>query len=632
MKIPAMIAAEFRRLTRTPMAVLTLLALGIIPLLYGGLYLWANQNPYDKLNEIPVALVVEDTGASVNGTETNFGNEVATELLDGKLLNWHKVTAEQAQTGVDDGKYDFSLTLPAEFSADIVSSTGDSPRQAEIIFTTNDANSYLGTTIGEQAVKEIKTAIVAKVNEQAASQFLDGLATIRTSLVQAVDGTQKLVAGATTAASGAAELASGNAQLASGSVTLRDGLNTLASATSDLPAETAELADGAAQVAAGDARIATVGNDVGTVSQDVVNRLPQARADIAQQLTASGVLTPAQINQVLATLDEFGARVTAGNARVQGVVGQLNELSRGSAEVASGARELANASPELASGIARAAAGSTTLATGAAQASAGATQLSNGLPEIVNGLSTLESGLQSGVTSIPETTPELRTAQAKNIAEPVAVKTAAVAQAGNYGAGLAPFFVALAAWIGIYSLFLIVKPASARAITALHSPIKITLAGWLTPAIIGALQMVALFFIVDRVLNLTVENPWPTYGIMALWAMMAAAVVLALNIWLGSVGQFIGLILMVVQLVTAGGTFPWQTLPGPLATVHHLLPMSYAVDGLRQFMYGGNMADAVTDVLVITSWLVVALIIAAIGVTRMTHFRTLRDLEPSLIE
>jgi len=121
------------------------------------------------------------------------------------------------------------------------------------------------------------------------------------------------------------------------------------------------------------------------------------------------------------------------------------------------------------------------------------------------------------------------------------------------------------------------------------------------------------------------------FGIMALASLCFAAIILALNVWLGSVGQFLGLVLMVLQLVTAGGTFPWQTLPGPLAALHHVLPMGYAVDAIRQFMYGGDPGRALVDALILGGWMLVALGIAAIGVTRMTHFRTLRDLEPSLI-
>jgi putative membrane protein len=88
---------------------------------------------------------------------------------------------------------------------------------------------------------------------------------------------------------------------------------------------------------------------------------------------------------------------------------------------------------------------------------------------------------------------------------------------------------------------------------------------------------------------------------------------------------------MVLQLVTAGGTFPWQTLPEPLAWLHHFLPMGFAVDGIRQLMYGGDAAAAGHDAILLALVLVGALVVAAIGVTRMTHFRTLRDLQPSLI-
>ena len=74
-------------------------------------------------------------------------------------------------------------------------------------------------------------------------------------------------------------------------------------------------------------------------------------------------------------------------------------------------------------------------------------------------------------------------------------------------AGLAPFFAALAGWIGIYALFLIVKPISRRAVTALHSPIRVTAAGWLTPAILGGLQMAGLFARARARAGLRVRQP-----------------------------------------------------------------------------------------------------------------------------
>jgi putative membrane protein len=235
------------------------------------------------------------------------------------------------------------------------------------------------------------------------------------------------------------------------------------------------------------------------------------------------------------------------------------------------------------------------------------------------------------VESIPNPDAATRDLQANTIAGPVTVENTALTSAGTYGAGLAPFFASLAAWIGIYALFLIVKPISRRAVTALHSPLRITLAGWLTPAVLGGIQMLALFGVLSLALGFGFTNPLGTLGVMVLASFAYAAIILALNVWLGSVGQFLGLVLMVLQLVTAGGTFPWQTLPAPLAALHHVLPMGYVVDAMRQFMYGGDLARAGTDLVVIALWLIGGLVVAALGVIRLTHRRTLRDLQPSLI-
>ena len=91
MKIPQMIAAEFRRLTSTKMSVLALLALVAVPVLYGGLYLWANQDPYAKFAEVPVALVVEDEGtpATADAAARNVGDEIAAEVVADGAFDWH---------------------------------------------------------------------------------------------------------------------------------------------------------------------------------------------------------------------------------------------------------------------------------------------------------------------------------------------------------------------------------------------------------------------------------------------------------------------------------------------------------------------------------------------------------------
>lgn len=602
MKIPQLIRSEFARLWATPMARIAFVALMCVPLLYGGLYLWANQDPYARLDQVPVALVVADEGVQHGDTVRSVGDEVAKNLVEDGSFDWRRVSAKEASDGVESGLYEFSVTLPKDFTQALESSRSDSPHQADVVLTTNDANSYLASTIGEQAVKRIQQQIVRSVNQESARTMLDGIAEIRVSLVDATDGAAQLLAGTQQASTGAGQLSEGLGQL-------RDG-------TAGLPAQSEQLAGGAAQVAAGNAQIAQIGNEVAGASQQAVDRLDGDRDAIIAQLEAAGV-DPATVAAVRDRLDAAGPVLRDANARVQGASAQLNALASGSQQVADGSRLLADSAPQLAAGIATAA--------------DGAGQLDTGLGALVDGASQLHDGLAGGVEKIPDSSDELRAKQAANIADPVDVRTSKVTSAGTYGAGLAPFFVSLAAWIGIYALFLILKPVSRRAVTAIYAPTRVAVAGWATPAILGAIQMLALFGIVAGFLGFQVTHPVPAYAMMALASATFAAIILALNIWLGSVGQFMGLVLMVLQLVTAGGTFPWQTLPEPLSSLHHYLPMSFAVDGLRQLMYGGALDHAALDALKLALVLVAALLISALGVARMMRSRTMRDLQPSLI-
>ncbi len=630
MKVPAMLMAELRRLTASRMSLLALVALMCVPVIYGGLYLWANQDPYGKLDQVPVALVVADTGATVNGAWTNYGDQVSDNLIETASFDWQPMDADAADAALAAGTVDFSVTIPSDFSAALVSASGDDPHQATLALATNDANNYLASTIGAQAIEKIRVSVAETVGQQAALQLLDGLATVRSSLVTAADGAAQLADGAASAQTGADQLADGATQVSDGATTLAAGTATLSSGATQVATGAAQVADGAAQVADGAATLDGYADQAGTAAQSMVDALPQVRSDIETTLADQG-LSADQIAAIMAQVDVLGDKATAASTTVQSAVGQIDQLAAGAATVAQGAASVSTGAAQVADGAASAASGAASLSSGASSVSTGASTLATGLAPLVDGLAQLRDGLDDGMSQIPDSDADLRTQQAATIADPVAISTTAVTAAGDYGAGLAPFFTALAGWIGIYALFLIVKPISKRAVTALHSPIRITLAGWLTPAVLGGVQMAALFGILAVALGFGFANPLATLGTMVLASFTYAAIILALNVWLGSVGQFLGLVLMVLQLVTAGGTFPWQTLPGPLAGLHQVLPMGYVVDAMRQLMYGGDIARVGGDVAVLLTWMLGALVLAAIGVTRMTHRRTLRDLAPSLI-
>ena len=638
--------AELQRLTAAPMLRLAVLALILIPSLYAGLYLYAHRDPYAGMSRVPAAIVNEDQGTSLaTGEWLQVGDEIVEELAGSGSFDWHRVTRAEAVRGVEAEAYDFAVVVPAGFSADLASvSTGD-PRQAHLEQLTNDANGYLARTISNQIIAQITKSVSSKLSVTTASRFMDGLAGIRTQVRAASEAAAQLGTGSATLTAGQQQLSdasgqladgvhqasAGANQLATGLGRLNTGLAQLDAASAQLPAQTAALAEGARQVSAGNAQLAQLGTQVAASAQ----RLRTARATLGPSVTAqldaiaarnAAAATPdPQVTEAVAAaragLATATTELAAADSQINATVAQVNQLSAGSAAVADGATRLATGATQLRSGIvaahqgaAQADTGAAALATGldrldagAAQVRDGQTQALAGTKRLADGGRQLGAGLEAGLKDIPASSEAQRRAAAQVMGAPIAIDKTATVEVENYGAGLAPFFLAASLWIGAYSLFLLVRPLSVRAIVANQPGWRVALGGWLAPAALAILQAVVAFLMVSKGLGVRVDRPWLVVAFLAGVSCVYAAILLALAARFGTVGKFVGLILMVVQLVSAGGTFPWQTLPGPLRVVHHLMPMSYVVEGLRHLMYGGSLQGLPRIVAVLLAYLVVAL-------------------------
>src|SRR5690625_3051784 len=115
------LGTDLKRYSRGTMPRVALATIIVLPLLYGALYLWAFWNPFAAIDKVPVALVNEDHGATITGERLHAGDQVAEALMDSGQLDLHEMSAAQAADGVADGRYYFSITLPEDFSAAVVS-------------------------------------------------------------------------------------------------------------------------------------------------------------------------------------------------------------------------------------------------------------------------------------------------------------------------------------------------------------------------------------------------------------------------------------------------------------------------------------------------------------------------------
>ena len=156
------------------------------------------------------------------------------------------------------------------------------------------------------------------------------------------------------------------------------------------------------------------------------------------------------------------------------------------------------------------------------------------------------------------------------------------------------------------------------------------LGGGIPAALLGTAQVTAMYLVVTLALGISPEHPIGAWGLLVLTSWTYTAILHGLNAALGSTGQFLGLVLMVLQLVSAGGTFPWQTIPGALYPVHYLFPMSYAIDALRHLVYGGSTSAVLGDVGVLVVWLLAGLGLATLSAWRQRVW-TVSRVKPELV-
>ncbi|MBU5423004.1 YhgE/Pip domain-containing protein [Cellulomonas hominis] len=461
-----------------------------------------------------------------------------------------------------------------------------------------------------------------------AARLADGSGTLAT-------GTDTLASGAGQLASGAATLSSGAGQAAQGAATLAAGAGQLASGASTAAQSSTTLAGGAHAVRQGVDTLAASTTAMSAAAQTLTGSLGTLGAtltQVAQQnATAGDLATAGQIQAALTTLqttvdglglpdaDEQAAAAQQLTKLVQGAhdldagagalstglgtlatkSGELaagaSQLSAGTSQVASGAQQLAGATSTLSAGATRLQTGSHDLADGAAELATGtgtladgAGQVADGTDQVGDGAQQIADGLSDGAAQIPDDSDATRTARADVISSPVSLSSDDLAQAEGFGEGFAPFFIPLALFVGALITWLLLRPLPSRALATPAAGWRTAFAGYLPALAIGAAQVAVMLAVIHWGVGLEMSTALGTIG----FTLLVAATFLALQQMLVAVlgpaaGKVAILALLMLQLASSGGTYPVETTPAFFRAIHPLLPMSYAVTGLRQTITGG---------------------------------------------
>ncbi|WP_309060005.1 YhgE/Pip domain-containing protein [Streptomyces sp.] len=692
MRSPGLAALELRRFGRGKLPRAALVALLVLPLLYGALYLWSFWDPYSRLDRVPVALVNDDKGATADGKRIAAGDDIAEGLRDSDTFDWREVSAAEARRGVEDGTYYLSLTMPADFSRRIASGSGDSPEAGALEVRTNDANNYLVGQISRTVFGEVRRAASTKTSRSFLDRIFVSFSDIHGETVEAAKGADKLKGGIGKAERGSKDLADHLKDAETGSGKLAGGLKKLHKGAGGLEDGSRKVADGtktlADQVNALDARVGpflrdndkSIGETARFVADsagelrdgldDLVERAPAAAKDAraasdtmdevhrtrceepvlpdaacadlekardaaAKAATAAGDADTLvadrrtdlkELDGHLSTLEKR-ARTLADRAPhlsedLDDAVTRINKLNDGAGKVADGMKKLHK---EL--GTAKT--GAVDLDKGIGGIRTGAEDLNGGIYKLVDGSTKLAGGLHDGAERIPDYDKQDRDRRTEMMADPVRLVTHDLHKAPNYGTGFAPYFIPLSLWVGAMVAYMLIAPMNRRALAAGASAWRIALAGWLPVVAIGILQTVALMAVLHWAIGLQMARAAGTVGFLFLVTACFAAIVQWLNARFGAAGRILVLALLMLQLTSAGGTYPVQTSPGFFNALHPFLPMSHVVEALRRLVTGGGLGPVWQACAVLTAFTAGALALTALSARRRQVW-TLDRLHPEL--
>jgi YhgE/Pip-like protein len=142
-------------------------------------YIGAIVNPTGHLSGLPVALVNEDSGGTVHGSQVNFGTEVASDLLHTSgvtsRLSLDEVSYARAEAQMNSGHAYAAIVIPPGFSASLLYAYGLSSASAgtpSIQLPTNPRAGSMGvqlaTGVAQPALQQVSSAVGGKLSPEAA--------------------------------------------------------------------------------------------------------------------------------------------------------------------------------------------------------------------------------------------------------------------------------------------------------------------------------------------------------------------------------------------------------------------------------------------------------------------------------
>ncbi|HER8989607.1 TPA: YhgE/Pip domain-containing protein [Streptococcus pyogenes] len=316
---------ELKTLIKNPKLMITMIGVALVPALYNLSFLGSMWDPYGRVNDLPIAVVNHDKPAKRAGKSLTIGNDMVDKMSKSKDLEYHFVSAKQAQEGLKEGDYYMVITLPEDLSQRAATLLNSEPQKLTIRYQTSKGHGMVAAKMGETAMAKLKESVSQNITKTYTSAVFSSMTDLQSGLKETSTGSQALDSGAKTAQAGSQTLSTnlaaltgasqqfqqGTGRLTSGLTTYTDGVNQvkngLGTLSTDIPNYlnwVSRLSQGASQLNQGLSQLTqatTLSDEKAKGIQSLIVGLPVLNQGIQQLNTELSTLQPPNLNA-----DELG--------------------------------------------------------------------------------------------------------------------------------------------------------------------------------------------------------------------------------------------------------------------------------------------------------------------------------------
>ena len=200
----------------------------------------------------------------------------------------------------------------------------------------------------------------------------------------------------------------------------------------------------------------------------------------------------------------------------------------------------------------------------------------------------------------------------KFLAEPVEIESEAVYPVENYGSGVAPFYTTLALWVGCIFLLALMKITPSTEGLKNPRPYQLFFGRFGILFLLGQLQWVVIYIGNIYVLKTQCIHPGRMFLTGAVTSFTFMLLCYAVTLAFADLGKAIIVVIVVLQIAGSSGTYPIEVLPEFFQKVYVFFPFPYAINAMRECMFGYYENDYIIYMLQLLAFAAAALLLGLV--------------------